>query len=220
MLNVVDVVYQAYSARDDARLVAALESLKYKLESDVQRLGPTVVTFWLQGYPNLAGIINKIGKDVNATTHVKLTHLAGYITAYMCILTQMVASKAVDLAETKLSVGRDKKSSVDLITMILKTTLAHSGARATSLIKGVSRSAKVSPRVVKRHVLKLVSLRMLERLNDGSKATVYRTSYLGEEVLARRMKPYEIALFFVDEAARHEGLRAAMKDEIRRTWPK
>lgn len=218
-MGMINAVFQAYSDRNDAGLVTALKALSNKLVHDVQNLGSSAVAFQLREYPGLSGVIRKIGSDASATSNGELAHLAGYVSAYISLITQAVERESVDLTEAKLSVGRDKKGSIDLITMILKTTFAHSGVRATDLVNGIARSAKVSPHVVKRHVLKLVSLGMLECPTGGPKASVYRTSYLGGEILARRTKPYELALFLVDEAAQHEGLRAAMRDEIRRTWP-
>lgn len=216
----IDAVYKAYSDRNDTELVVALKELAIGLIRDVQNLGSSIVALRLHEHTGLSGVIQKIASDARATSNGELAYFAGYINAYTGLLTQTIERELVDLAEARLSVGRNKKKSVDLITMILKTALAHSGVPTTNLVNGVACSAKVSPRVVKRHVLKLVDLGMLDRLTDGSKTAVYRVSSLGEEVLARRMKPYELALFFVDEAARHEGLRVAMKDEIRRIWPK
>ncbi|MBI5921302.1 MAG: hypothetical protein HY847_06585 [Betaproteobacteria bacterium] len=200
-------------------LVAALEALVRKIIRNVQTLGPAAVALQLGEYPDLSAIIRKTEEDTGPTPVGKLAYLTGFISAYTNYVTKIVDRDAVDAAEAKLSVDRDASEPVDLVRMmILKTAFAHSGSRATELVRGVVRSTGVSESKVKYHASKLAKLGMLERLKLGPKAVAYRVSHLGEAILARRMRRYEFALFLVDEAARDDDLRAAMQDEIRRTW--
>ncbi|MBK9239274.1 MAG: hypothetical protein IPL75_03210 [Acidobacteria bacterium] len=215
----IEAVHKAYLNRDDTALVAALKSLVHKLIRDVQTLGPAAVSLQLREYRDLRAIIKKTASEASPTPAGELAYLAGFISAYTDYITLIVDREAVDAAEAKLSADRDPAEPVDLIRMmILKTAFAHSGSRATELVRGVAAAADVSESIVKYHISQLAKMAILEKVTLGPKAVAYRVSPLGEAILARRMRPYELALFLVDEAARDGRLRAAMQDEMRRTW--
>lgn len=216
----ITAVYRAYSNRDDVALAEALASLRCKLISDVLANGPAAVVLDLSQHPSFRDILNKIEAEANVATAGCLAFLAGFFSAYRDYLALMVDRDAVDAADAQLSADRDAHVQVDLVRMIvLKTTFAHSGARAKDLVGAVSCAARVSESSVKFHLRRLAELKLIERLELGPKAVSYRISRLGEAVLARRSKPHELALFLVDQAAHDEALRAAMESEIARTWP-
>ena len=171
----VEAVYAAYTNRDDAALVAALEALVRKLIRDIQTLGPAAVSLRLREYPDLAGIIKKTAAEASQTPAGERGYLTGLISAYTDYVSQIVDRGAVEAAEAKLTVDWDVPELVDLVRMrILKTAFAHSGSRATELVRGVARSAGVSESVVKYHVLKLAESKLLERIELGPKAVAYR----------------------------------------------
>jgi len=216
----IEAVYSAYSNRDDAALAVALKGLVDTLSRDVLLLGPAAVSLRLRAHPGLPGVIDKVVTDAGQVPAVELAYFCGRIIAYMEYLDWIVDRETVDSAGARLPVESDDPVSSNLVQMILKTTFAHSGAYTQDIFSGIARSANVPESMVKRYVLKLVRLKMLERLKDGRKTVAYRISRLGELVLARRLKQYELALFFVDDAARDASLRVAMQNEIQRTWPK
>ena len=216
-----EAVYQAYSNRDDAALTEALRLLQRKLIGDVQSLGPAAVALDLVEHPQLLGILNKIEADTSELQAGPLAFVAGFVSAYCEHLRLLADRDAVDVADAQLSADRDSREPVDLIRMmVLKITFVQTGARAKEVVSAVARATNVSDSLVKFHIKKLVELKLIERLELGPKAVSYRISRLGEAVLARRSKPYELALFLVDQAVHDKALRAAMEDEIGRTWRK
>ncbi len=220
-MTAIEAVYEAYSNRDDAALVTALKALLHELSRDGRNFGPAVVALRLREYPDLAGVIGKVGSDASQTPVGELGYLAGFINAYISHIKLMADRTAVDAAEAKLLADRGVPGPATLIrTMILKTAFAYSGSREVDLLSGVACAAGVSVETVKHHTLKLVELKALEDPKFATEDVMYRTSLLGGALLERWMNPHKLALFFVDEAAHDEKLRAAMQDEIRRTWPK
>jgi DNA-binding Lrp family transcriptional regulator len=214
-------VYQAYSNRDDDALVDALTSLQVQLIRAVQVHGPAKVALQLSKHNKLTEILNKVAAETSTAPAGRLAFAAGFISAYCDYLKQIVDRHDLEAADAQLSADSDANDSGDDIRMmILKSAFAYAGARAKELVSGIARAADVSESAVKFHLKKLVKLKLLERIELGPKAVSYRVSRLGEAVLARRSKPHELALFLVDLAAHDKELRAAMKDEMGRTWRK
>jgi DNA-binding MarR family transcriptional regulator len=215
----IDAVYQAYTNSNDGALVEALHSLRHSLVGDAQSLGPAAVALQLREHRTLTAILNKVEAEIEDVPAGRLGLLVGYINAYCKILTLMADGEAVDSAVAQLSPNRTSQEPVDLIRMIiLKTAFARAGARAKEMAIAIERATGVKEGKVKFHLKKLVQMKLIERFELSKKAVSYRISHLGEAVLARRSKPYELAQFLVDQAVYDKELRAAMEGEIGRTW--
>jgi DNA-binding PadR family transcriptional regulator len=150
---------------------------------------------------------------------LRVVFLAGFIRAYLDYLDLIADAHEVDSANARLSADGDEHDQADSIRLtILKAAFAHAGARAKELVSVVAQLCVVNESSVKFHIKKLVGMKLIERLELGPKAVSYRITPLGEAVLARRSKPYELALFVINEAAFDAPLRAAIKNEINLTW--
>jgi hypothetical protein len=217
----IDAVKEAYSNGDDAAFAKALDSLQRKLIGDVQCLGPAAVALQLGDLRELKTILDKIAAESSAPPAKRVVFVAGFISGYSDYLARMVDQDAVVAADAQLSADRDAHNQAERIgIMILKTAFAYAGVRHKQLVGSVVRAADVDESLVKHHVGKLAKLKLIDRLEVGPKAVSYRISRLGEAVLARHSQPYELALFIVDQAADDEKLRAAMQDEMKRSWPR
>ena len=214
MNNRIEAVYQAYSNRDDEALTEALRLLQRQLIGDVQSLGPSPVALQLQEHPVLTGILNKTEAETSELQAGRLAFVAGFVSAY-CEHLRLIAERGVvDKVNAQLSTDPDSP----IRMMILWTAFVNTGTRAKELVDDVVRATKASSSLVKFHIKRLVELELIERIELGPKAVSYRLSRLGEGVLSRRSKPYELALFIVDQAVHDKALQTAMKDEMRRTW--
>lgn len=210
-------VSNAYSSGSDHALSEALRGLQEQLISRVQTLGPAAVALELSREQSLTPILNKIEREARVEPRKSVVFLAGFIRAYLDYLEVVVERQEVESADAQLSAGRNERDQVD--SVILRTTFAHAGVRATELVSLVARVANVSESSVKFHLKKLAGMRLVEQLKLSRKVVSYRITPLGESVVARRSNPYELALFFIDEAAFDEKLRAAIMQEIESTWP-
>lgn len=212
-------VYKAYSSQNAHAFSEALSELRQQLISKVQTHGPAAVAFELSREQPLHQILNKVEAEASTMPSVFVAFLAGFIRAYVDYLTLIVNRQVVDSADAQLSAERDGNAQVDSVRMmILKAAFTHAGARAKELVSVVARLSKVSESVVKFHLQRLVEINLVDRIELGPKAVSYRISPLGEAVLARRSKPHEFALLFIDEAAFNVELRNTLRKEMEIAW--
>lgn len=216
----VGAIEKAYTNRDNRALLEAFVALQQELVRDVQSLGRVTAMLRLGDSSILAEILNKTAAETGQTTEGKLAFAAGFLSGFCNDLLVNKDREDVLVANARLSSDPKAGKQDHAIRMaILKMAFAHEGVRFTELISTVARIADAGHNTVKYHVKKLMHLKLLDRVQLGKKAVLYRTSPLGESVLVWGSNPHELAEFLVDFAAQNQGMREAMQAEIDRTWP-
>ncbi len=219
MTKIIEKVLKAYSDRNDPELSSALEEFHHQLIMSVYAVGPATMALELNSRPSLIAILNKVAAEGSTEPGKRLAFVAGFLSAYMNHL-ELVADRdnvaAVNAQLSEVQNRDDQSSLVHLI--ILKSCFVHAGTLTRELIDGVASFTKAKKNFVGSCIRELFEFGLLERIYQGRRVIAYRITRLGEAVLARRIKPHELALFFVDMAASDEKMRAAMTDEIKRTW--
>ena len=218
-MKAIDKVYAAWSSRDDEALAEALGELSIWAFSQYRLLGPAVVIHQLHGAgTSILGILNNINAQAKDKLPERLAFNAGAMGEIWSYFESIADHQETDAADAQLSCSNDKARGIQI--MILKSCFIQQGTRSLELANAVSRVTKASMSLVKFHIKKLVEISLLERTRTGPKNVYYRITRLGEAVLARRCNPHEVALFCIDLAASDMELRAAINDEIKRTWPR
>ncbi|MDE2312032.1 MAG: hypothetical protein KGJ93_03020 [Patescibacteria group bacterium] len=218
MNEVVDRVTDAYSRRDDIALAEALEKLKHWMFNLFLILPPTTAMGALQVIRSrIQSILNKICAEAERNSAERLACVAGCVSAFWAYFDSLTNHQETDEANASLSKSDNKALTIRLT--LLKCCFTCTGTRSTELVNTAAKFSRASPARVKFHLSRLIQMRLLERHELGRKAVYYRVTRLGESVLARRAEPYQIALFCIDMAACDTKMRAAMRDEIRCTWP-
>lgn len=224
----IKAICDAYSARDGAALLKALNEFRHHLSLCVHRVGPAAMALQLRG-THLHGILNKTEAEAEDKPGGSLALVVGHLSAYTDYVELIADRESVDSAVARLSDLRDQGEQANLVRRtILKSALTHCGVRPKELADVVTRYTKAKQSLVKRHIRDLFEMGLIEQiqvyetlraLKAHREVMHYRISHLGEAVLMRLIHPHELALWYVDEAAVNAELRAAMKDEIKRTWP-
>lgn len=149
-----------------------------------------------------------------------MAFVAGFLSAYTDHLRLVANREDVDAANAHLSEAQNGDEQTNMVHMvILKSSFVHAGTLDQELVDSVARYTRAKKSSIRLRMRELIEMRLMEKNSLSRKMVFYRITRLGEAVLARRMKPYEFALFCVDQAASDQKMRAAMADEIKRTWP-
>jgi predicted transcriptional regulator len=224
----IDKIKEAYSTRDDAALLKALKEFRHLLSNGVYSVGPAAMALQLRG-THLPGILNKTEAEAEGKPGGSLALVVGHLSAYTNYVELIADRERVDLAVALLSDLRDQGEQANLVRRtILKSVLTHCGVRPKELVDVVTRYAKVKQSLAKRHIRDLFEMGLIEQikvyetlkaLKAHREVVHYRISHLGEAVLMRLMRPHELVLRYIDEAAFNAELRAAMRNEIKYAWP-
>jgi len=220
----IEKIKEAYSSGNDEALCKELASFHLLLINQSYLFGPAVVAWQFHSSNSrfLLSILNKIGAVASSgSVAERLAYQAGAVNTYLDYFQDIAKRLKVDEAYVRLFDNQDEPSPVRI--MILKMAYSHSGMRTKTLIDTVSRMTRASKSLVENQIRQLLELRLVEKIKwkieTGHIAVYYRITRLGEAVLARHSQPHELALFCVDEAASDAEMRAAMRQEIKDTWP-
>lgn len=220
----IEKIKEAYSSGNNEELCKQLSSFHLMLINQSYLFGPAVVAWQFHSSNSrfLMGILNKIASIADSgSVAERLAYQAGAVITYLDYFQDIAERLKVDEAYVRLFDNQDEPSPVRI--MILKMAYGHSGMRTKTLIDTVSRMTRASKSLVENQIRQLLGLRLIEKIKfkieTGHIAVYHRITRLGEAVLARHSQPHELALFCVDEARSNPELRAAMRREIKYTWP-
>jgi hypothetical protein len=219
----IEKICDAYSARDDAALLKALEEFRRQLSDDVYTVGPAATAMLLRE-AHLLGILNKTAAEAEDKQGGSLALVVGHLSAYIHYVELIADRERVTSMVARLS----DLPNADLTNFFLRHTFVQGGLRREQLVYAAARFAKVKDVLARSRFRQLLGMKMIEPIKvyesleaqaEDQAVLHYQITHLGEAVLHRLMHPYELPLWCVDEAAFDPEMRAAMRDEIKRAWP-
>lgn len=211
-----DKLCEAYSLRDDHALSEELGRLQTQLINQTWAIGPAAVALQLRSEKRLTPILSRLWANAEDAPGRLLARRVGFISAYLNYI-EIVADRQAAVSAAAQLYNNDHVDPVRI--MILRCTFAHAGVPATDIVTVVARMANISESLIEPCISELVGMKLLERVKWKGGFVTYRITSLGEAVVSHLSNPHELALFFIDKAAFDEGLRTAIREEIKTTWP-
>lgn len=173
---------------------------------------------------HLLGILNKTAAEAEDKPGGSLALVVGRLSAYIHFVGLIADRERVDSVVAQLS----DLPNADLTNFFLRNSFCQGGLRREQLVYAAARFIKVKDVLARSRFRQLLRMEMIESFKvyetleaqaEDRAVLHYKITHLGEAVLERLMHPHELALWFVDEAAFNPELRAAMRNEIKHTWP-